>query len=92
MQDAAAIRKIFKPGDGPNPQRNSRNRRQATGNSAVNAPQFISPEFFVIDGKVVVRGQADANAQVDLYQSNGVADDYGPLSEPVETVTADRAG
>ncbi len=82
----------FQTGDGPNPQRNSRNRRQDTGNSAVDAPQFISPEFFVINGKAVVRGRADADAQVDLYRSNGVADDYGPLSEPMETITADDNG
>ncbi len=82
----------FQTGDGPNPQRNSRNRRQDTGNSAVNAPQFISPEFFVIDGKAVVRGKADANTEIQLYRSTGVADAYGPLSDPLATAMADEAG
>ncbi len=82
----------FQRGDGPNPPRNSRNRRQDTGNGAVNAPQFASPEFFIIEGKAVVRGQADPNAEVQLHRSGGVIDDYGPLSEPVATATADESG
>ena len=82
----------FQRGDGPNPQRNSHNRRQDTGNSAVNAPRFISSEFFVIDGKVVIRGQADADNEVQLYRSTGVLDDYGPLSEPILTTVADGKG
>lgn len=82
----------FQRGDGPNPQRNSRNRRQDTGNSAVNAPQFVSPEFFVIDNKVVIRGQADANAEVQLYRSSGLVGEYGPLTEPLMTTVADDEG
>ena len=82
----------FQKGDGPNPQRNSRNRRQDTGNGAVNAPQFVSPEFFILEGKAVIRGQADPNSEVQLYRSNGVANDYGPLSEPLATTTADESG
>lgn len=82
----------FRRGDGPNPQRNSRDRRQDTGNSAVNAPQFISPEFFVIDSKTVVRGQADPNTEIQLYRSTGVAGEYGPLTQPIDTTTADEKG
>ncbi len=82
----------FRQGDGPNPQRNSHNRRQDTGNGAVNAPQFVSLEFFVIDGKVAVRGQADAGNEVQLYRSEGVVDEYGPLSEPVAIATANHEG
>jgi outer membrane protein OmpA-like peptidoglycan-associated protein len=82
----------FQRGDGPNPIRNSHNRRQDTANSAVNAPQFISPEFFVLDGKVVVRGQADPNSAVQLYRSTGSTDEYGPLTEPMEITSADEKG
>ncbi len=82
----------FRRGDGPNPQRNSHNRRQDTGNSAVNAPQFISPEFFVIDNKAVVRGQADPNTEIQLYRSTGVAGEYGPLTQPIDITTADEKG
>lgn len=82
----------FRQGDGPNPQRNSHNRRQDTGNGAVNAPQFVSPELFVIEGKAVVQGRADAGSEVQLYRSKGVVDEYGPLSEPVAIATADESG
>ena len=53
---------------------------------------FISPEFFVIDGKSVVRGQADPNTEIQLYQSTGAAGSYGPLTEPLETITSDENG
>jgi len=82
----------FRQGDGPNPRRNSHNRRQDTGNGAVNAPQFVSPEFFVIDGKAVVQGQSDAGSEVQLYRATGDVDEYGPLSEPVAIATADDSG
>ena len=90
----------FQRGDGVNPQRNSRNRRQDTGNGAVNAPEFVSAEFFVIDGQAIVRGVSDPLNQIELYrsvgqsagQSGGRISGYGPLSEPLETVTADASG
>ncbi|MGB3787286.1 MAG: OmpA family protein [Phormidesmis sp.] len=82
----------FQIGDGPNPQRDSRNRRQDTGNSAVNAPRFVSSEFFVIGGVAVIRGQVDANNQVELYRATGEADTYGQLGEPINTVLADDEG
>lgn len=84
--------RAFQQGDGPNPLRDSHNRRQDTGNSAVNAPQFVSPEFFIIDGKAVVSGQADPNSEIQLYRSVGAAGEYGPLREPVATTTADSEG
>ncbi len=64
----------FQSGDGPNPQRDSRNRREDTGNSAVNAPQFASSEFFIINDTAVIRGQVDPNNQVELYRATGEAD------------------
>ncbi len=82
----------FQRGDGPNPVRNSRNRRQDTGNGAVNAPRFDSAEFFVIDDTVVMSGVADAGSEVQLYRSAGTIDEYGPLTLPVETTVADEAG
>jgi outer membrane protein OmpA-like peptidoglycan-associated protein len=82
----------FQRGDGPNPQRNSHNRRQDTGNSAVNAPQFISPEFFVEGTEVVIRGKADPNSEIQLYRSTGLADGYGPLTEPIKITTANEKG
>jgi len=82
----------FQRGDGPNPQRNSRNRRQDTGNSAVNAPQFASAEFFIIGGTAILTGQADPNADIQIYRTSGAQDYYGPLSEVVGSTVADDEG
>ncbi len=82
----------FQKGDGPNPRRDSHNRRQDTGNSAVNAPLFASAEFFIIGGTAVVQGQADANNEVQLYRSAGRENEYGPLTLPMATTTADDNG
>ena len=38
----------YQRGDGPNAQRNSPNRRQDTGNAAINAPQFLTQEFIAL--------------------------------------------
>lgn len=82
----------FQRGDGPNPRRNSRNRRHDTGNGAVDAPKFVSTDFFVIDGSVIVSGTADPNNEIQLYRSVGDRGNYGPLSEPLATVVADAEG
>lgn len=82
----------FQRGDGPNPQRNSHNRRQDTGNGAVNAPQFASSEFFIIDGAVVVSGRADPGSEIQLYRTDGKDEHYGPLMELAATTTTDDNG
>ena len=89
----------FQRGDGPNPQRNSSNRRQDTGNSAVNAPQFASAEFFVVNGTAILKGQADPDSDVQLYrvierpsQNNNVVSGYGPLSKVIGSTSADSEG
>ncbi|MGI8933020.1 MAG: OmpA family protein [Phormidesmis sp.] len=83
----------YQYGDGINPRRNSENRRRATANGAVDAPQFVSSELLLINGRVVVSGQADANNEIQLYRTTGKANEHGPLSEPITTTTAaDAAG
>ena len=59
---------FFKLGDGVNPLRNSSNRRRDTANKAINAPQFLSEDFYLIDGKVNIDGIADSGSTVTLYQ------------------------
>lgn len=83
----------YQTGDGPNPPRNSFNRRKDTGNAAIQAPQFVSKEFISFGSNPVqVYGAADPNSQVDIYRVAGTNGDYGPLSEPVATVTTDASG
>ena len=82
----------FRQGDGANPRRNSRNRRQDSGNGAVNSPQFVSAEFFAINGNAVVQGRADAGSEIQLYRATGEIGEYGELMEPIGTAIANDEG
>jgi outer membrane protein OmpA-like peptidoglycan-associated protein len=82
----------FQRGDGSNPKRNSSNRRIDTGNGAVNAPQFASSELFIVNGKALINGTADAGSQVEIYRVDEQDNDYGPLSQPLATVSVDEKG
>ncbi len=81
----------FQDGDGINPQRNSDNRRLDTANMAINAPQFRSPDFLLLDDRVNVDGTADPGTKIELYQVTE-ASTNGPLNRPLATVTADAKG
>jgi len=82
----------FQNGDGPNPQRNSPNRRLDTANAAINTPQFLSPQFFWgVSSTVGVDGVSEPNSQVDVYRVSG-DDGYGSLNTPIGTTKADGKG
>ncbi|MBD2595162.1 OmpA family protein [Nostoc spongiaeforme FACHB-130] len=81
----------FQRGDGPNPKRNSPNRRLETANGAINAPEFASSQLLLVNGQALISGQADPNTQVQIYRVQG-EDKYGPLSEPLTTLTTDEKG
>ncbi|TAF07974.1 MAG: cell envelope biogenesis protein OmpA [Nostocales cyanobacterium] len=84
--------KDFQNGDGPNPQRNSPNRKLDTANAAINSPQFLSNEFFFgINSTVGIDGITEPNSQVDIYRISG-QEGYGFLSEPIGTTKADNQG
>lgn len=82
----------FQDGDGVNPPRDSGNRRQDTGNAAINAPQFLSREFFILNGQVTLDGIADAGSEVEVYRVQPGDENYAPLSELLGTVSTDEAG
>jgi outer membrane protein OmpA-like peptidoglycan-associated protein len=83
----------FQQGDGPNPPRNSPNRRKETGNAAINAPRFLSSEFFVLGSEVKVFGKADPGSTVEIYRvGENTATPYGPLTEPLTHVATDEKG
>lgn len=92
----------YQRGDGPNPRRNSANRRQDTANSAINAPQLRN-NFPVTDGQVTIAGKADRGSQVTLYRVAATTPanaekrinlfpGYAPLAEPIATVETDDQG
>jgi len=97
---------FFKLGDGVNPIRNSGNRSRDKANRAINAPQFLSEEFYLIDGKVNIDGVADPGSRVTLYRVEPdtprdikkrsplatQSQGYGPLSQPLTTEIANKQG
>lgn len=82
----------YRTGDGPNPQRDSSNRRLDTANSAINTPLFLSPEFYLIDGRVNLDGKADPGSTVLLYKSVAGTELYSPLSQLVGEVEVSETG
>ncbi len=89
----------FQRGDGPNPPRNSGNRRLDTANAAINAPQFLSSEFIIIDGKVNIDGKADPGSEIDIYriipnskQQIDLYPAYSALGEVIARVTTNEKG
>jgi outer membrane protein OmpA-like peptidoglycan-associated protein len=82
----------FQTGDGINPPRNSENRRIDTGNGAINAPRFLSQEFYLINDRVNLDGIADPGSEVEIYQVYPDGNNYGPLSKPLLKVTANDRG
>ena len=94
---------FFKLGDGSNPTRNSSNRKRDTANRSINAPEFLSQDFYLIDGRVNIDGVAEPGSKVMLYLVDfGVlrqkaplaiqSKHYGPLSQPVTETIADSKG
>ena len=96
---------FFKLGDGVNPPRNSNNRKRDTANRAINAPQFLSEDFYIIDGKVNIDGVADPNAKITLYQVQpelvkdtkqiplaSYSRNHGALSTPLLNTVTDAEG
>jgi Right handed beta helix region len=79
-------------GDGPNPPRDTDNRRRETGNGAVNAPEFLSNVFELQGNLVNLDGKADPGSTVVIYEVTESAEDYGPLNETIAAVQADERG
>lgn len=81
----------YQRGDGPNPPRNSPNRRRDTGNGAINSPVFQNRSLTATDNQVQIQGMADPGSQIEFYRA-ARDNAYGPLTEPLATVTADSQG
>lgn len=74
-------------GDGPNPPRNSRQRRRDSANDAINAPEFDEYVFPTDGSSVTVTGRADPGSEVDIYTvSTKPNRHYGNLGNLLTTV------
>lgn len=79
-------------GDGPNPPRNSGNRRNDSANAAINTPEFDTYVFPMDGTSTVVTGRADPGSEVDIYRVASKQRIYGELSEFVTTVPVEEDG
>lgn len=90
----------FQRGDGPNPKRDSGNRRRDTGNGAINAPEFIARAFAPSGNGVTLQGKADPGSQVTIYRLGDYQrgkqalyePGYGALSQVLATTPVDSKG
>jgi hypothetical protein len=81
----------YQQGDGVNPPNISFQRRRETANFGIEAPRFLSPEFYMQGDQVTLDGVAEPNAQVEIYRVKE-ADLQGPLSELLTTIQANEKG
>lgn len=82
----------FQRGDGPNPPRDHHHRRAATGNGAINSPEFSQYQFEQTGSGLTLSGKADPGSEVELYRVKEDRGIYSPLSEPLMSTTADADG
>lgn len=90
----------FQRGDGPNPKRNSGNRRKETGNGAINAPRFSEKAFAPNGSSATITGKADKGSEVAIYKLSDYQrgleaiyqPGYGALTEPLTIVSAGEDG
>lgn len=79
--------------DGPNPPRNSNQRRRDTANAAINAPEFDEYVFSTAGGSTTVTGRADPGSEVDIYAvSTKNTRHYGNLGNLLTTVNVAEDG
>jgi hypothetical protein len=81
----------YQQGDGENPPNISGQRRRETANFGIEAPRFLSPEFYMHEDQVALDGLAEPKSQIEIYRVQD-ASMQGPLSELIATVQADEQG
>ncbi len=86
--------KEYQDGDGGNPVSESLQRRRKTGNFGVDAPRFLSREFFMNRAKdsVSLDGRAVPGSVVEIYQVTEDGAVAGPLNLLIGKTTTDDKG
>lgn len=89
----------WQKGDGLNPDRNSPNRRNDTGNASINAPVFTLRKLVMNDtnpNRISISGIADPGTSIELYrirtQPGTQTSDAGPLETPIATAITTPSG
>jgi len=83
----------YKIGDGQNPYLEIHHRRRQAANYGINAPRFVSREFFRTPaGQVTLLGEAEPGSQLEIYQVTPSTDGSGTSSIPIATTAVDENG
>ncbi|BAY10927.1 right-handed parallel beta-helix repeat-containing protein [Calothrix sp. NIES-2098] len=83
----------YQQGDGANPVHDSYQRHRQTGNFGIDAPSFLSREFFILqDGSVTLDGIAAPGSVVEIYQVSEYRDNISTLNQAIATVNTDGDG
>ena len=66
----------YQNGDGTNTRTDSRERGERSGNAGINAPTFLSNEFFIseLDDSIEMSGITLPNADLEIYKVSGPSD------------------
>ena len=66
----------YQNGDGTNIRTDSRERGERSGNAGINAPTFLSPEFYIsnVDGSIELAGTTLPNANLEIYKVSESSD------------------
>ncbi|MDZ7958475.1 MAG: right-handed parallel beta-helix repeat-containing protein [Aulosira sp. DedQUE10] len=84
----------YQQGDGVNPVHDSYQRHRQAGNFGIDAPSFLSREFFISlqDGSVTLDGLAAPGSVVEIYQVSEYSGSNGTLNEAIATVNTVNTG
>ncbi|MBD2356975.1 right-handed parallel beta-helix repeat-containing protein [Tolypothrix sp. FACHB-123] len=83
----------YQQGDGVNPVHDSYQRHRQAGNFGIDAPKFLSREFFILqDELVTLDGLAAPDSVVEIYKVSEVNSNIGTLNGAIATVNTDKDG
>jgi hypothetical protein len=84
----------YQKGDGANPLTDSYQRRRKTGNFGMDAPRFLSSEFFIINSAmgVTLDGLAEPNSTIEIHRSSQESGTRELIGKPIATTKVDEKG
>lgn len=84
----------YQKGDGANPLTDSYQRHRKTGNFGMDAPRFLSSEFFIINASqgATLDGLAEPGSQVEIYRSSQNSGTRELVGKPIATTKVNEQG
>jgi hypothetical protein len=84
----------YQKGDGANPLTDSYQRRRKTGNFGMDAPRFLSSEFFITNPTTgaTLDGLAEPSSEIEIYRSSQNSGTRELIGKPIATTKVDEKG